>query len=204
MMKLQTKIFLSAMVQDSKRRNKKNPVNSINPTTKVKSQVSLKKNEVSFDFTYTEWLKTVKLGKFTNKLKNPQEFAELIYIIMNKVIPFITDNWVWIKHNVYPHAGHNCHPVTDEKIELVKEIIRNTHSVDLEPMIDNGEEKVLWQLGHQGAVRLVVYYMASSKTFYPLFVDYHHLIHPVKGDRRSQTKHNDYKNKDWCPVESFK
>lgn len=195
------------MVRGSKRKTKKrkNLVNSaaVKPINKVKAKPTPKSHDVTFDFSYTEWLKTIKLGGFTNKLKDSAEFAELIYTVMNKIIPYITENWHWIEKNVYRGSGHNCHPVAPEKLEEVKEIIKNTHSIDLEPMIEAGETKALWQLGHQGAVRLIVYYMASSKTFYPLFIDYHHLIHPVSGDKRSQIKHNDYRRKDWCPVESF-
>ncbi|MGM8213154.1 hypothetical protein ACLIBH_10220 [Virgibacillus sp. W0430] len=202
------KIFSSAMVRDSKSKTKnarKKTVVSdeIRPTYKVKTKTSPKSNDVTFDFSYTEWLKTIKHGEFTNKLKGSNEFAKLIYTVMNKLIPYITEHWHWIEKNAYPGSGHHCHPVVPEKLHKVKEIINKTHSVDLEPMIENDKSKVLWQLGHQGAVRLIVYYMSSSKTFYPLFVDYHHLIHPVSGDKRSQIKHNDYKRKHWCPVESF-
>lgn len=197
------------MVRGSKNKSKQKKSQFVNPSTvkpinKVQAKKEPKSNEVSFDFSYPDWLKSIKIGKFTNKLKDPTEFAEMIYIVMNKIIPYITENWHWIENNVYRGSGHNCHPVAPEKLDDVKEIIKNTHSIDLEPIIETGESKLLWQLGHQGSVRLIVYYMSSSKTFYPLFIDYHHLIHPVKGDRRSQIKHNDYKKKDWCPVESFK
>lgn len=198
--------FLLAMAKDFKkkvRRRKDVRLAHDSKTKKVKVQNTPKNNEISFDFSYTDWLRTVKLGEFTNMLKNPSEFAELIYTIMNKMIPYITENWHWIEKNVYPGSNHNCHPVTREKIDLVKDIINQTHSVDLEPIIEGAEKKTLWQLGHQGAVRIIVYYMASSKTFYPLFVDYHHLIHPVPGDRRSQVKHNDYNSKKWCPVNEY-
>lgn len=196
------------MAQESKGKAIKRVRKSVNsaavkPTNKVKTQISPKNNDITFDFSYTEWLRTIKIGKFTNKLRDSSEFAELIYTVMNKIIPYITENWHWIEKSVYPGSSHNCHPVADNKLNEVKGIINNTHSIDLGYLIESGEKKVLWQLGHQGAVRLIVYYMASNKTFYPLFVDYHHLIHPVRGDRRSQIKHNDYNNKKWCPVESF-
>lgn len=179
------------------------PENYSKAKNKVQNPKSPKVNEVSFDFSYTNWLKTISIGEFTNKLKGPDEFAELIYIVMNKIIPYITYNWDWIKRNVYPGSGHNCHPVAEDKLDLVKRIISEIHSNELEPLIEDAERDTLWQLGHQGAVRLIVYYMESSETFYPLFIDYHHLIHPVPGDRRSQVKHNDYRSKKWCPVESF-
>lgn len=209
MSELQTMICLSVMVRDSKKKpqtESKKAVNSssVKPVQKVRAGSSPKANDVTFDFSYSEWLRTIKLGEFTNKLRGPHEFAKLIYIVMNKIVPYITENWHWIEKTIYPGSVHNCHPVSEEKLDKVKEVIKNTHTIDLEPMIETGESKVLWQLGHQGSVRIIVYYMASSKTFYPLFVDYHHLIHPVHGDRRSQVKHNDYKNKDWCPVESYK
>lgn len=191
------------MAKGYKKRDKVKLDKSVAPK-KVTTDSLPKKNNVSFDFSYTDWLKTIKIGEFTNKLKNPGEFADLIFVLMNQMIPYITANWNWIEKTVYLGSDHNCHPVTKEKLPLVKKIIKDTHSIDLGPIVETERENVLWQLGHKGKVRLIVYYMESDTTFYPLFVDYHHLIHPVKGDRRSQIKHNDYKSKSWCPVEFFK
>lgn len=192
------------MVQESKQRRKKSKgvrLGTEKAVPNVKSDLLPRDSNVTFNFIYKDWLKTVKIGNFTNKLQDVDEFAEKMYNIMNTLIPYIIENWDWME-DVVGLRQHHCHPVAKDKLPLVKHIITETYSGTLDALI-NIDDDNLWQLGLHGSIRLIVYYMKSDKTFYPLFVDYHHLIHPEDDSKLSRVKHNDYKTKSWCPVAHF-
>lgn len=127
---------------------------------------------------YPFCFRTIKISGFTNKLKNEEEFSKKFKIIVEELIPHVTQ---YTFNNIQNSTRH-CHPVTDsQKIKLIFEIVGNLveqwkPGVDKEKfLVQNLEGEVLWELGVRD-VRLIG--IRKSTTFHLLFVDYHHLIYP--------------------------
>lgn len=151
--------------------------------------------KLSFDFSYPRWLCGVQNKSFTNMLKDSEEFAKSITHVLNKLIPVITDNWDIIKDrpgNQFPH----CHPVPPDKVDLVKRIETEIHGKKL---LDSEAEQNIkyWQVGLEG-IRLFVLYNYSANIMFPIFIDYHHLIHPSKWHNERDTS-----NLTFCPVSQY-
>ncbi|EJQ42914.1 hypothetical protein IEQ_05118 [Bacillus cereus BAG6X1-2] len=127
-----------------------------------------------FDFRYSGWLKSIHTKYFTNKLKNETEFASCIYDVMTKVIPTIQKEWEQIKGR--SGQFRHCHPIDSNKIELVTNVIRHIHGVTM--LDDDVSNNSIWQLGTHQGIRIIGMYYQPTNTMFPLFVDYHHLIHP--------------------------
>ncbi|ETT55821.1 hypothetical protein BSK66_22225 [Paenibacillus odorifer] len=148
--------------------------------------------KLSFDFSYPHWLSGIQNKGFTNKLKDSSEFAESIIHIMYKLIPSITNSWDLIKDRPGQIFKH-CHAVSDDKIELVKQIEIQIHGKSL---LDPEAEQSIkyWQIGIEG-IRVFVLYNHSANIMFPIFIDYHHLVYP-------SIKHNqrDFDSLGFCPV----
>lgn len=171
---------------------------------KVKNTVSKVKNvsnshsptgpnrQLSFDFTYKNWIKSINIQDFTNKLKGPEQFSDYIFQLIYKIFPTVQENWEAIKRNTkkpYPH----CHTIDDEKkISLINEIIYKIHGKKL--LDEIGETHKYWQLGLTQSVRVISIYDQYNNKMYPVFIDYHHLIYP-------SVKYNnyDYDKYNFCP-----
>lgn len=175
----------------SKKRRVKN-------TTKQKQGITntmkptVSSSTLTFDFTYNNWLKSIKSKEFTNKLSGESEFGRFIFEILHKIMPNIQKSWEQIKLNKKTPYRH-CHTIAKDKLETVEEIITEIHGKSL---LDYGHDETLkyWQLGISQSIRIVAVYDQNKNIMYPLFVDYHHLLHEdIKYNQR------DYDNYEFCP-----
>lgn len=126
---------------------------------------------------YPFCFRTIKLSEFTNKLKNEGEFFEKFKIIIEQLIPHISQ---YTFSNIQGQTPH-CHPVNDDKrqlvYEIVGELVKNWNSgYNVEQFLQqNLDGEVIWELGLKD-VRL--FGIRESNFFHLLFVDYHHLVYP--------------------------
>lgn len=65
-------------------------------------------------------------------------------------------------------------------------------------MLDEESLSNVWQLGTHQGVRIICLYHSSIKTMFPLFVDYHHLVHPSSWHNES-----DYAKNSFCPHSTY-
>lgn len=183
-------------------RHKDKVKRGVKNTSKVQSKVKAfntplhNTNNLTFDFSYKSWIRCIRTNNFSNKLKNPDEFAEQIFKYLYELIPFLQENWTDIlksssKKYPFPH----CHLVAKDKIELVEAVIEETHATKL---LDTDDEFNIWQLGSTQGLRLFAIYNHQTSTLFPVFLDYHHQIHPDENHN-----HRDLKSDDFCPVITY-
>ncbi|WP_273125883.1 hypothetical protein [Bacillus weihaiensis] len=167
--------------------SKKNVQNNNSPD-------KLGNNTLVFDFTYKSWLKSIGDKQFVNKLSDAGDFAQFTFEILYKVFPEVQSNWSIIRQQPGKVFKH-CHPVAKEKLNLVKSIAQSIHGRTL---LDNDEDYSetlsYWQLGTTQSVRVITIYDSTKNVMYPMFVDYHHLIHPSVKHNQTDHKHNKF-----CP-----
>lgn len=158
------------------KRSKKRVVNGRDPHNKVSSEKPPIKNQsLVFDFSYQQWLQSISVKKFTNMLKDDEQFSKAIVHIFSKIIPAVKENWKNIKNRGRDQFRH-CHPIANEKKELVDEIILEIYG---KPLLDEKfEEMNYWQLGVSQGIRLIAIYNHLENIMYPVFIDHHHQIHP--------------------------
>lgn len=149
--------------------------NNVSNFSIVKQQTRLPYTDFSFCSNYP-WLSSVNLLKqhgFTNFHFNSQKCVEDMVLIIHEIIPFLHKNNAEIfKYGKYEH----CHVVDKNKINLCNTILEIVTNHSSEQIID--ESCTWWQIGIKQGVRLVGIYNSNTKTFYPIFVDWHHLLHP--------------------------
>jgi len=114
---------------------------------------------------------------FTNMLDSSDEFARKVYNIVNVMVPILYNDcdeiFIFSGYRRYKH----CHQVEDKHKELVKEIAQDINSVKL-PNFDDENDFSWWQIAFSGPVRIYGVYSKEDNSFFPLFVDWHHLINP--------------------------
>ncbi|WLR54822.1 hypothetical protein LC048_20875 [Mesobacillus subterraneus] len=149
-------------------------------------------NTLSFDFSYSNWLKCVNNKDFTNKLKDEAQFASYFFEIFQNILPTVQKNWDIIKLNQKKQFPH-CHTLAKGKIETAEKVIREIHG---RPLLDKDDNTLnYWQLGLTQSIRVVAVYNQERNLIFPVFVDYHHLLHEsIKYNQK------DYDNYGFCPV----
>lgn len=180
----------------SKRRHRVIPKQSI-PDGKQISKPILSDSSFRFVTAYP-WLrvtdKLLKKYSFTNNLRDGEQLSKyLVELIENTVSKInqdsdnIFDNFSSRKQ--YPH----CHSISEDKIELVKAISLELHANDFSDVTEDSDYS-WWELGFSGSARIFGIMSKSDNCFYPLFIDWHHLIYP-------DIKHNkaDYRNYKYDP-----
>jgi hypothetical protein len=150
---------------------------------------------LTFDFSNRNWLKGVSQGVFTNKLSNETMYAEYITEVFHKLIPVIQQNWREILTSQGRGSWRHCHQVPDEKTDLVLSITEEIHGHQFRS-VHAGPS--LWQLGVTQNIRLFAIHDYTNNHLIPLFVDYHHLVHP--SDHFNQS---DYSKYSFCPVSTY-
>ncbi|WP_026582112.1 hypothetical protein [Bacillus sp. J33] len=148
---------------------------------------------LTFDLSHKEWLKGVSFRDFTNKFDDETMFAQYLFELFHKVIPTIQQNWKDIVQGQGKGSWRHCRPVSEEKLDFVLGIIEKTHSHTFKDKIGVGSS--LWQLGFTQNIRLIAIYDYRNNSLTPVFVDYHHLVHPDKNFNQP-----DYKRFGFCPV----
>lgn len=152
---------------------------------------------LTFDFSYTNWLRSVSSRNFTNMLKDPNQFGQFIIYTFTKIIPTVQTNWSTIRKNGAVYQFPHCHTISGEKIESIKAVIHEIHGKELCDDVASGELNY-WQLGMTQSLRVIAIYSHINNTMYPIFLDYHHQIYP-------SIKHNDddIDAYDFCPITSY-
>lgn len=162
-----------------------------------------KTNDFTIDLSYKKWLGSTsefyKKHTFTNCLSHSEEFQSNILEILIEYFPIIYNDYEVI-FDASKHYGH-CHPVAEDKILFVEEITKEIHgddvqSIDFQMLNENGFE--WWYLGFKNNIRIVGFFYKQSNSFYPMFIDHHHLLHYSE-----HYNQEDYKNFDYCPVKSY-
>ncbi|WP_208945173.1 hypothetical protein [Enterococcus cecorum] len=176
-----------------KRKKIPSPLSSDKKISIVKQQTNLPYTDFSFCSNYP-WLSSVNLLKqhgFTNFHFNPQKCVEDMVLIIHEIIPFLHKNneEIFKSKKKYKH----CHLVDENKINICNTIFKMVTNYSPEQTIDASCK--WWQIGIKQGVRLIGLYNSNTKTFYPIFVDWHHLLHPSE-------KHNqlDYRNCKYNPT----
>lgn len=173
--------------------------------TKPKGRVSVDKNptikhgkeNVTFDFSYKNWIKSVNNKDFINKLPNSDEFSQHITKCLYEVIPYIQENLKEIVVNGSPRYPHpHCHVAAEDKKDIIEKIINDIHN---RPLLDQEDDFKIWQFGTTQGVRLFAIHNHIDNVIYPIFIDYHHLIHPDPHYNQP-----DFSNMEFCPVTKFK
>ncbi|UHA74966.1 hypothetical protein [Paenibacillus sp. 481] len=171
-------------------------------TTTVSSKVSnpnhplTTKPTITFDFSYSGWLKSVKRREFTNMLRDDSQFAEFLIQLFTKIIPTVQYNWNTIKTNAKYQFPH-CHTISQDKISEVDQITYEIHGKALRDEMFN-DELNYWQLGISQSLRVIALYNHYNNTMYPLFLDYHHELHPSINHNQDDIYAYNY-----CPYHKF-
>ncbi|MFJ7471103.1 hypothetical protein ACIQWI_21410 [Peribacillus frigoritolerans] len=148
---------------------------------------------LTFDFSKGDWLKSIKFRDFTNKLDGETMFANNIFELFHKIIPTIQQNWNQIIKSQGRGVWQHCHPIAEDKLDLVLNIIEQIHGHNFQSEKNAGPS--LWQIGITQNIRLIAIHDYTNNHLTPVFVDYHHLIHPSKFYNQP-----DYGRFDFCPV----
>ena len=155
-----------------------------------------KANMLAFDFSYYQWLKSVKLKEFTNMISDECEFTAAMIDIFRIIFPIVQTNWNIIKLNIKTQFPH-CHSLSKDKIDLVEKIAEQIHGKKLRDTEDT-EDLNYWQLGINQSLRIITLYNHNTNTMYPIFIDYHHQIHPsVKYNEKDIDKY------ELCPYTKY-
>ena len=144
-----------------------------------------------FDFRYN-FLKceSIKKWGFTNLLKDEREFAKVSFEIYSKIIPSIQKAWdsrKMGKKGYFPHT----HEVPRNMMSTVMDIANQLHGAEIVDKYSN-----LWQIGTNQSIRIIC--IRIDNIMYPLFVDYHHQLHPSsKYNQKDLAKYN------FCPYQKY-
>lgn len=164
------------------------------PQSKVNGNTPRQSNSpLTFDFSRGDWLKSIKYRDFTNKLDSETSFSNNIFEIFYKLIPNIQQNWNDILKFQGRGQWEHCHPIAEDKLDLVLNIIEEVHGHKFDSEKKAGPS--LWQIGITQNIRLIAIHDYTNNHLTPVFVDYHHLIHPSKFFNQ-----RDYDRYGFCPV----
>lgn len=150
----------------------------------------------SFDFRDNRWLKGVQVEKFTNKLRNSEEYSRYITKIFGVIIPEIQEK----SQNISDlnSSGFKCHSIEqgEESYKTILKVMKEIYGEEFQNSIDNDQD--VYQLGVNGGIRIITLRNKKTNIIKPLFIDYYHLAYP-------SVKHNqdDYLSKKICPIEQY-
>ncbi len=148
------------------------------------SQYSTDNDNIIIDFSrFPFCFRCVSIDKFTNKLKDSNEFFNYFKEIFEKVIPAITK---YNYNNVTTMTNKHSHviPNNSKEYSIIIKILKAIHkeyfpNIDFELfLVNNINDYSIWQLGITGGVRIIG--IRKCNVFSVLFIDYHHLIYPDK------------------------
>lgn len=159
---------------------------------RTNTKPNLSHEKFIFDFRDNRWLTGIKVGEFTNKLKDIGLYSKFITEIIGKIIPEIQEKYDDIvSHRV---RGYHCHSIDqgDPAYKTILKITREIYGESFERSIDPQEQ--LYQLGVTGSIRIITLRNRQNNVIRPLFIDYHHLAYP--NVKYNQT---DYIKQEFCP-----
>lgn len=137
-------------------------------------------NYFQVNFLDEKWVKgcSLKKHKFSNKYNSFEDMSKAIIEVTTTMMIFLQKHGYDIlsKNSWFHQHKHNCHEVTDDKKEVVHDIINNIYGDSLDIQTDS-DNKILWQFGINQGLRIVCLYNKATNILYPLFIDPFHLIH---------------------------
>lgn len=139
------------------------------------------------------WLKSTnnlyKKYKFTNFLRNSEEYSKKVTELIEEIILKINSD----SEELFKRDSKHCHSLKGHQLEIVQEISKELIDNDFKQATDE-KDYVWWQIGFKGSTRLIGILSKSNNCFYPIFVDWHHLLF-------SSEKYNsfDYKKYNYNP-----
>lgn len=151
---------------------------------------------LTFNLTYKNWLKGISIPRkeYTNKLKDKEMFTNYITELFYKIIPTIHQ----YGNDMIKEAGlkgwRHCHPVEEDKIDLVIDIMNEIHGDSFQ--FDKVAGPQLWQFGITQNIRIIAIHDYTNNILTPVFIDYHHLIHS-----NQHYNQDDYMKYKFCPIE---
>ncbi|KAA8433629.1 hypothetical protein FKV73_02470 [Weissella paramesenteroides] len=143
-------------------------------------KVALPKQSVTapdFTFkTYYRWLTNIKDGKFTNYHQEADSYAKDVTSLIHITVPLIYEYHqdIFKNRRMKQTPLNHSHLLTGDSLVLVKKIVNKFIPDDIE------EDFSWWQVGSIGGCRIIGIYRTAENSFYPLFVDWHHLLIPDK------------------------
>lgn len=165
-------------------KNKRKVKNPYSPKPNISNDIPELQDIIYFDFTkYDHWLDSVRVGDFTNYFHDEKEALKNIYFVLNQLIPDIE------KMGQEIFKEKHCHPVSGKQVANALKIVKKLHG---ENVLD--KETQIWELSaRKGGVRIFgVFVNDTFRRFYPLFVDYHHLLYSDKNYNQSDYKNNKF------------
>lgn len=184
------------------KRNRKIKKPSV-PSSEIPKQTLPVKSGNGFVFCsiYHNWIKGTneyyKKDGFTNMVSDVNDFSQNITEIVTELIPKLFAEWESLFNT--GTKNYHCHPVPEEKKELVKRIAEEIQDTTLNNQ-DLSESRIQWwYIGFKGSLRLVGLYEKENTTFYPMFIDHHHLIHD-----NAYYNQPDFAKYAYCPVNEYK
>lgn len=139
---------------------------------------------------YYKWLNSIKdKNEFTNFSRSADDYAKLITEIVHTTIPLIykysTDIFINGKAKSTP-LGHS-HLLKDDALITAKSLAGLITTKPFDEHLTSW-----WQIGGSQGVRIIGVYVTSAATFYPLFIDCHHLLSPNKYYNQADVKSYSY------------
>lgn len=124
--------------------------------------------------THYQWLTNIKDGEFTNYHQGADSYAKDVTRLVHDTIPLIYEHNQDIFKNgrMKQTPLNHSHLIQEDKMPLVKKIVHKIVPDDIE------EDFSWWQVGSTKGYRIIGVYRTAENSFYPLFVDWHHLIYP--------------------------
>lgn len=150
------------------------------------------RGSVWFDFHSNQWLTSVKRKRFTNFLKDKDEFTKNHFAIFYTIIPKVIGEWNEILRGSGNYQYPHCHLLKGDKKEVARDIFKEIYNYELSDEIN------IWQFGFTGSIRIICIHNDVEKAFIPIFIDHHHLIY-------ESVKYNDsdYGNYSYCAICNF-
>ena len=160
-------------------------------------------NSIVIDFSLFPFcFRTTSIGKYTNHLKDDNQFHEFFQRLIEKDIPAIsqfTFDTVTRETQKHSHVISTRDKQYQLVISILKEIFKSYYNSenlekDFELFLENNiNDYAIWQLGISGGIRLIG--IKKVNRFYVLFIDYHHLIYPDKNYNQPN-----YQMYNYCPM----
>ncbi len=152
------------------------------------------------DFSYQTFLGTAKNKRFTNFLRDKEEYIKSITHILNKMIPEISAKSI---NELKSDKRYHTHLLTgtkaEEAIAILREIVKNCYSYnndDAEKWLDNQGiyMQKLWQVScpDSTGIRLIGFLEENSVIFHVLFIDYYHQLFPDEKHNQSNIDKNEF------------
>lgn len=167
------------------------------------SNYNFENNRIIINFNcFPFCFRTISVDKYTNNLKDDNEFHMYFTKMMERDLPSISQ---YTFDDVTSRTSRHSHPITYNTdnytvvIKVLKQIFKDYYkSSDIERdfelfMYNNINDNAIWQLGIVGGIRLIG--TRNLNVFNVLFIDYHHLIWPDKNHNQLN-----YMSYSYCPI----